>query len=93
MKLSEAYQTHYTLDNCYQKIKFILDNKIEPTQVAFCNIIMAASISKYCDMYAHKIMESILNLFIDYGYAPTYNDVISALKKNLILANIESIIK
>ena len=89
LKLSEAYQTHYTLDNCYQKIKFILDNKIEPTQVAFCNIIMAASISKYCDMYAHKIMESILNLFIDYGYAPTYNDVISALKKNLILANIE----
>jgi hypothetical protein len=77
------------------KIKFILDNKVEPTKIAFDNILSdIPPVDKY---YAKnnrilKIGDSVrqsINLLTEFGYVVTYDDLKNALKRNVIIDHIE----
>lgn len=79
------------------KIKFVLDNKVDPTQKAFQNII--ASSNEYGDE-AHKkfrwmqydpsnSVNRSIELLVDAGYKITYDDLKLALNKKIVIQDIE----
>jgi hypothetical protein len=81
----------------YEKIKFMLGNKIMPTKIAFNNIL-----SKINDVYGKKQPRYLstnrahtgdenkcIDLLLNHGYCPTYDDVKMALKKKVIIKNVE----
>lgn len=79
-----------------EKLKFILDNKIEPTETAFLNVIDSAENMSYYNRGSrynrgdtNQSSETMLNLLTDYGYAVTYDNLKTALKKSLTIKNIE----
>ena len=87
---SQLYQANDTKN---ELIQYILDNKIEPTQQAFKNIIATCGYSRNYNRYGnHNYDKQILvtiNLLCDYGYMITYDDLKLALGQNIIIPNIE----
>jgi hypothetical protein len=88
---SQIYQVNETKN---ELIQYILDNKIEPTQKAFTNIIVSCGNSRsYYNKYGNHNYEkqilSTINLLCDYGYMITYDDLKLALGQNVIIPNIE----
>jgi hypothetical protein len=78
----------------YEKVKFILDNKIEPTKEAFNTIIEDSEEINHKQQRNARVNEShgstaVANLFADYGYVISYDDLKNALKKSIIIKNVE----
>jgi hypothetical protein len=80
-----------------EKIKFILDNKINPTRVAFHGIIESFNVSERRNRWDRnyddkdrllKIQQSI-ECLVDGGYKITYEDLKVALEKKIIIQNID----
>lgn len=85
-----------------EKLKFILDNNIEPTETAFMNIVTKGKCDEDNNYYYRRnnrynntksnsqcIAESMMNLLTDYGYPVTYDNLKVALKSSLVIKNIE----
>lgn len=78
----------------YEKILFLLNNKVIPTNETFNNIVKSHNPQiSFCGHIKRHINindnATILNLIIDYGYIPTYDDVKNALRRKLVINNIE----
>ena len=67
----------------YEKVKFILENKIEPTKKAFDNILF----SKENNFKDDK--RKTINLLTQYGYLLTYDELKLTLTKNITFDNID----
>ena len=85
----------------YNKVKFILENKIQPTSAIFHAVLKSIPekifgftngrygkdpIKKNIDTTSNQ---AIIDLLIDYGYKVSYDDVKDALKQKIIIKNIE----
>jgi len=77
-----------------KRIKFVLDFKIKP-DTGLLNILigrLGASPDydgeKYIKNNIHPFIDNVFNLFITYGYEPTYNDVIKFAEHSIELPNI-----
>lgn len=88
----------------YEKVKFILDNKIEPTQEAFNTTIGVQDEDDEPQYYrrrrygkvakkgaddGEKGAAAVINLFTEYGYVVSYDDLKAALKKSIVIKNVE----
>lgn len=84
----------------FEKVKFILDNKIEPTQKAFLAVLGVDDGQDYYRRRRHtwhqhyrndesKGMAAVVNLFPEYGYVVTYDDLKAALKQSVVIKNVE----
>ena len=74
----------------YLKVQYILDNKIEPTQKAYKNIISFGISDRYSRYKTvDNKTELLINLLCDYGYIITYDDLKLALERYIIIPNIE----
>jgi len=73
------------------KMRYVLDNKIVPTKKVFDQIIKMVGgpkrEMKFCNQSPthHELVEMI----IDYGYCPTYEDVLIALNNGVVISRIE----
>lgn len=93
-------KTYHTNVGTSEKIKFILENKIIPTQKAFDNILNNSKKTTEQNNFKYNRLKNSCNnnaessksiqLFIDYGYNLTYENLLDALKYNIIINNIEN---
>lgn len=80
-----------------EKVTFVLDNKVSPTKKAFDNIInrdTKREIYRYgsvSNVYRKHSNDPALaiDLLVRYGYVVTYDDLMNALKKKVVINNIE----
>ena len=76
------------------KLILIFENKIEPANKALY-ILLDNAQPKYCTNYVDKIFKfdkiirDSIEIFIRYGYEFTYNDMLYALSKGVVIKNIE----
>jgi hypothetical protein len=70
-----------------EKVLFLLDNKIVPTNKTFNNLINTHYY--YQNYYYSNNNSELINIIVNYGYIPTYENVKEALKKKIIIDNIE----
>lgn len=83
----------------YHKVKFILDNKVEPTKTAFNNLLKNVKNDNFnrrrCRYTKTEIgslcpyTEELIHLLTEYGYVVSYEDVKNALSASIIIRNIE----
>jgi len=95
----------------YKKVKLILENKVEPTEKAFNNILKINGVFfginddmyKYGDIHSNDIKikikikkkknpnnaNAIIDLFLQYGYNLTYDNLKTALEHRIIINNID----
>ncbi len=81
-----------TIQAITEKIKFILENKIQPTKKSFMNIIKAGinGSGRYIRNGRKTVdKDDRLELLLSYGYNLTYDDVKHALKNYIMIMNIE----
>lgn len=81
-----------------EKVQFALDNQVVPTQKAFNNLVQTHEIpyrygrkrrNNYNNDEGNGNNNSAIKLLLSYGYPVTYDDVKSALKKEIVIDNIE----
>ena len=94
---SDSSSTHQLKNNLKCKLIFVLDNKIQPTNKALYILLnnakptysmRNASRSPLINNFDATIGEAV-DIFIRYGYELTYDDMLYALSKGVIISNIE----
>lgn len=82
--------------DCINVTRFILDNKIAPTSIAFNNVYQAKPIFPYVHPQQrsgpprHTIRTQILNLLISYGFKPSRADIMATLHHKHVIENLSS---
>lgn len=73
------------------KIHHILDNKIIPTKIVFDQAIKEAGIMRDRSSVLNRNCNynEIVDMIIDYGYCPTYDDILNALYNGVVIRRIE----
>jgi chromatin remodeling complex protein RSC6 len=82
-----------------EMIKYFLDLKLRPTKICFKNIIQGKHCKhkyNYNINYNQRLMTekgliltNIVDILINYGYVPTYEDILYATKEHVKINNIE----